>query len=168
MIDSNVFIEFERRGLAVELSRWDGGDDVFIGAVTVSELLTGVYRADNEARRKRRSEFVEAILAGVSVLDFTTVVARRHAMLHTELAQQGQLIGAHDMIIAATALHHGLSLLTDNADEFSRVPNLSVVRFGDGSTGMTRLLRMLVLAGIVKTRCVPRPKQGDKDTANKA
>jgi len=32
--------------------------------------------------------------------------------------------GAHDLIIAATALHRGASLLTDNIDEFSRVPNL--------------------------------------------
>ena len=33
------------------------------------------------------------------------------------------------MIIAATALHHGLALLTGNVDEFSQVPNLSVIHF---------------------------------------
>ena len=130
MVDANVFIQFERRGLPIDLSRWDSSDDVFMSVVTVSELLMGVHRADNEARRKRRSEFVEAILAGVSVLDFTTAVARCHARIHAELARQGQLIGAHDMIVAATALHHGLSLLTDNVEEFSRVPNLSVIGFG--------------------------------------
>ena len=130
MVDANVFIQFERRGSPVDLSKWRSSDDVFISVVTVSELLMGVHRADTEARRKRRSEFVEAILAGVSVLDFTTVVARRHAMLHADLARQGQLIGAHDMIVAATAVHHGLSLLTDNTDEFSRVPNLTVIRPG--------------------------------------
>jgi tRNA(fMet)-specific endonuclease VapC len=132
MVDANVFIAFERRGLPISLSDWGPSEDVFVSVVTVSELLMGVHRADNEARRKRRSEFVEAILAGVSVLDFTTIVARRHAMLHAELARQGQLIGAHDMIIAATALHHGLSLLTDNVEEFSRVPDLNVIRFGEG------------------------------------
>ena len=105
-------------------------DNVFLSVVTVSELLMGVHRADSETRRKRRSEFVEAVLARVSVLDFTTAVARRHAGLYAELARQGKLIGAHDMIIAATALHHRLSLLTDNVAEFSRVPDLSVVRFG--------------------------------------
>ena len=92
--------------------------------------LMGVHRADSEARRKRRSGFVEAILAGVSVLDFTIAVARRYAQLYAELSQQGRLIGAHDMIIAATALHHNLSLLTDNVEEFSRVAGLSVVPFG--------------------------------------
>jgi tRNA(fMet)-specific endonuclease VapC len=132
MVDANVFIEFERRSLPVDLSRWESSEGVFVSAVTASELLMGVYRANSEARRKRRSEFVEAILAGVLVLDFTTAVARRHAQIYSELVRQGQLIGAHDLIIAATALHHGLSLLTDNVNEFSRVPNLNVIRFGEG------------------------------------
>ena len=130
MVDANVFIEFERRGLPIDLSRWQPSADVFISVMTVSELLMGVHRADSEDRRQRRSAFVEAILAGVSVLDFTVAVARCHARLHAELARQGHLIGAHDMIVAATAVHHGLSLLTDNTDEFSRVPGLNVIGFG--------------------------------------
>ena len=130
MIDANVFIHFERRGEPIDLSAWEPSEGVFISVVTVSELLMGVHRADSDARRKRRSEFVETILAGVSVLDFTIAVARRRAELYAELAQQGRLIGAHDMIIAATSLHHNLSLLTDNVEESSRVGGLRVVPFG--------------------------------------
>ena len=130
MVDANVFVHFERRGVPIDLSLWEPSEDVFISVVTVSELLMGVHRAESEARRKRRSEFVEAILAGVSVLDFTIAAARRHAQLYAELSQQGRLIGAHDMIIAATALHHNLSLLTENVEEFSRVAGLRVIPFG--------------------------------------
>lgn len=130
MVDANVFVHFERHGVPIDLSLWEPSEGVFISVVTVSELLMGVHRADNEARRKRRSEFVEAILAGVSVLDFTIAVARRHAQVYAELSQQGRLIGAHDLIIAATALHHNLSLLTDNVEEFSRVAGLRVIPFG--------------------------------------
>ncbi len=130
MVDANVFIHFERRSLPIDLSAWEPSDGVFISVVTVSELLMGVHRADNESRRERRSKFVEAIIAGVSVLDFTVIVARRHARLHAQLSQQGRLIGAHDMIIAATALHYNLPLLTDNVEELSRVAGLSVVPFG--------------------------------------
>jgi predicted nucleic acid-binding protein len=122
-----VFIQFERRGLAADLSRWAPSDDVFISVITVSELLMGAYRADTDARRARRSEFVERIIAGVSILELTTAIARRHAQLHADLARQGQLIGPHDMIVAATALHHGMSVLTDNLEEFSRVPGLNVL-----------------------------------------
>jgi predicted nucleic acid-binding protein len=135
MVDANVFIEFERRGLPIDLSPWQPSDDVFISVVTVSELLMGVHRADSDDRRQRRSAFVEAILEGVSVLDFTVAVARCHARIHAELARQGQLIGAHDMIIAATALHHRLSLLTDNTDEFLRVAGLNVIVFGSSGQG---------------------------------
>jgi tRNA(fMet)-specific endonuclease VapC len=131
MIDANVFIQCERRGLTVDISKWKAYDGVFISAVSVSELLMGVHRADNDVRRKRRSEFVEAILAGVSVLDFTTAVARRHAELCADLARRGQPVGAHDAIIAATALHHGCFLLTDNVDEFSRVSGLKLISFGE-------------------------------------
>jgi predicted nucleic acid-binding protein len=129
IVDTNVFISFERRGQPIDLSPWEPSEDVFISVVTVSELLMGVHRADTEARRNRRSAFVEAIIAGVRALDFTTAVARLHAGIYVDLARCGQLIGAHDLIIAATARQHNLSLLTNNVDEFSRVPGLRVVPF---------------------------------------
>ena len=129
IVDTSVFISFERRGKPPDLSPLEPFEDVFISAVTVSELLMGVHRADSETRRNRRSAFVEAIITGIRVLDFTTDVARVHAEIHAELAARGQLIGAHDLIIAATAQHHSLSLLTDNVDEYSRVSRLNVIAF---------------------------------------
>jgi tRNA(fMet)-specific endonuclease VapC len=129
IVDANVFIHHERRGAPADLSRWDPTEDIFVSAITISELLMGVFRADSEERRKRRSEFVEAIIGAAGILDFTVAVARRHAQVYAELAQHGQLIGAHDMIIAATALHHRLPLLTSNVDEFSRVDGLQVIPF---------------------------------------
>jgi predicted nucleic acid-binding protein len=129
MVDTNVFILFERRGQAFDLSPWGSSEEVFISAVSVSELLMGVHRAENESRRRRRSEFVEAILAGITALAFTTEIARLHADIAAALMRRGQVIGAHDLIIAATARHHALSLLTDNVAEFSRVPGLHVIAF---------------------------------------
>jgi predicted nucleic acid-binding protein len=129
MVDSNVFIKFERSGAPIDFSAWEDSEAVYISVVTVSELLMGVHRANTEDRRQRRAAFVEAVISGVAVLDYTVPAARLHATIHFELAKQGQVIGAHDQIIAATALRHGLSLLTDNVDEFSRVPGLRVVPF---------------------------------------
>ena len=129
MVDTNVFIRFEKSGKAIDLSPWGQSERVYISVVTVSELLMGVRRADTEERRQRRSAFVEAVISGVSVLDFTISSARIHAEIYAELAKKGELIGAHDLIIAATARHHGLSILTDNVDEFSRVPGLRVIPF---------------------------------------
>ena len=129
MVDTNVFIRFEKSGKPVDLSRWEPSEQVYTSAVTASELLMGVHRADTEERRQRRSAFVEAILSGIAVLDFTLACARVHAEICADLAKKGQLIGAHDLLIAATARRHGLSILTDNVAEFSRVPDLRVIPF---------------------------------------
>src|SRR5262249_61128661 len=127
--ETNVFICFEKAGAAIDFSAWEGSQRVYISVVTASELLMGVHRANTEERRQRRSAFVEAIITGVGVLDFTVAGARVHAEIYAELAKKGQLIGAHDLIIAATARCHDLSLLTDNVQEFSRVPGLNVIPF---------------------------------------
>ncbi len=129
MVDTNVLIRFEKSGQSVDFSSWESSQKVYISVVTVSELLMGVHRANTEERRQRRSAFVEAVISGVGVLDFTVASARVHAEIYSELAKKGQLIGAHDFIIAATARCHDLSLLTDNIQEFSRVPGLRVLPF---------------------------------------
>ena len=128
MVDTNVFIYFEKRQQSLDFAAW-GSDEVFISVITVSELLTGVHRANTEERRLRRSTFVEAVISGIRVLNFTVAAARLHAEIHSELAGKGQVIGAHDLIISATACCHGLALLTANVTEFSRVPGLSVIPF---------------------------------------
>jgi tRNA(fMet)-specific endonuclease VapC len=127
MLDTNVLIRAERRRGQFDLQRRCNYEDVLISAITVSELLIGVYRADTENRRVRRSAFVEAILAKVSVPDFTSEVARVYAGLYAALANTGQLIGAHDLITAATAISHDCTLLTANIAEFKRVPGLEVL-----------------------------------------
>ncbi len=129
MVDTNVFIRFEKAGKAIDLSPWEQSESVYASVVTVSELLIGVHRTNTEVRRQRRSAFVEAIISGVGVLDFTIDSARVHAKIYSELSKKGQMIGANDLIIAATARHHGFSILTDNVDEFSRVPDLRVIPF---------------------------------------
>ena len=126
VLDTNVFIQAERGG-GLDFSAWVSYGEAYISVVTVSELLVGVHRADSAPRRSRRSAFVEAVLARMPVLNFTTEVARVHAGLFAELARQGLLIGAHDLIIAATALSHGCALVTANLDEFQRVPGLEVL-----------------------------------------
>jgi tRNA(fMet)-specific endonuclease VapC len=97
MIDTNVFIHFERTGKAIDLSPWEPTERVYVSVLTVSELLMGVHRADTEARRQRRSDFVEEVISRVGVLDFTIACARVHAEIYAELARKGELIGAHDL-----------------------------------------------------------------------
>lgn len=129
MVDTNVFINFEKSGKPLDFSSWDSSERVYISVLIASELLMGVHRANTAERRQRRSTFVEAVNSGLGVLDFSIAVARVHAAIYAELSMKGQLIGAHDLIIAATCRCHHLSLLTENVSEFSRVAGLEVIPF---------------------------------------
>ena len=99
-------------------------EPLVLSAVTASEILVGIHRADSPERRGRRKTFVEDLLERLPALEFDLTVARIHARLWAELASAGQLIGAHELIIAATAVAHDYTVLTDNLRDFNRVPGL--------------------------------------------
>ncbi|MEO8165576.1 MAG: type II toxin-antitoxin system VapC family toxin [Betaproteobacteria bacterium] len=127
IVDTSVFIRCERGQAKLDFSKWEHLGSAAISVVTASELLVGVHRADTTVRRDRRSEFVEAILSQIPILDFTLDIARLHAELFAHAARRGQMIGAHDLMIAATAKHYDYALLTANATDFGRVRDLNVI-----------------------------------------
>ena len=98
-----------------------------IAAITASELLHGVERAPDQARRSRRQQHVEQILASVLVQPFELAQARHHARIWADLEARGTIIGAHDLQIAATGLSLTYDVATLNVREFARVPGLGVV-----------------------------------------
>lgn len=127
MLDTCVFIHSEKTHTAINFEKWASYGEAYISAITVTELLIGVHRANTQARKIKRSIFVEAVINEIQIIGFSTKSARVHAEIYAHLAQQGQLIGAHDLIIAATALTHGHALLTMNQLEFNRIPGLEVL-----------------------------------------
>jgi len=78
-------------------------------------------------RRNARSLFVEALLRQFPILGIELPVARIHAKLSADLMQKGTAIGYHDLWIAATAMSYGYAVMTTNAKEFARIPNLEVI-----------------------------------------
>jgi tRNA(fMet)-specific endonuclease VapC len=126
LIDTDLLIDAERRVGTPATETALGDEERAISVITVSELLHGVHRATG-ARRARRSAFVEHLLAGIRAVPITEPVARVHAEIWAQLAAHGQVIGAHDLWIAATALGHGMGVATANPRDFGRVPGLDVV-----------------------------------------
>jgi tRNA(fMet)-specific endonuclease VapC len=126
LIDTDILVDLERGVTDREMEHAIGDEDRAITVITVSELLHGVHRATG-AQRTRRRAFVEHVLAAMRPIEITEQIARVHADVWAQLAATGQLIGAHDLWIAATALAHGMGLATGNPSEFQRIPGLRVI-----------------------------------------
>ena len=58
MVDTNIFIKFEKTGKPIDFSPWPSSDKVYMSVMTASELLMGVHRANTEERRLRRADCV--------------------------------------------------------------------------------------------------------------
>jgi predicted nucleic acid-binding protein len=127
ILDTGILIAAERSHTGIAFDRWSSHGEAFISAITVSELLVGVHRSSSEEIRTRRSAFVEALISRLPALDFTAAVARVHSEISASLFARGEPIGAHDLLIAATALWHGFAVATTNPEEFRRVAGLTVL-----------------------------------------
>jgi tRNA(fMet)-specific endonuclease VapC len=127
LIDSSVLIDIERGrvGLGVLLEgRGDRG--VAMAAITAAELLHGVHRLRASKRKTRAEAVVETLLSWIPVIPFDLICARAHARLGAELARRGITVGTHDLMIGATALARGFSIVTRDQRGFSRIPGLEI------------------------------------------
>ena len=106
-------------------------DDVTVAAITVAELLVGVELAD-AANQSRRRALVDSIVATIPVEDYDLEVARSHALLLAHAHRSGRRRGAHDLVIAATALARGRIVVTADRGGFSDLPGVAV-RLASGS-----------------------------------
>lgn len=135
LIDSTLLIRAEKERLtpaslmAEILDRW-GDVELAISAMSAGELLHGCWRADTPARRARREEFVEAVLAAVPVVAITLTIMRVFAEVDARLRAAGSRLPTSDLLIAATALARGDDVVTGNVRHFDRVPGLTVHRSG--------------------------------------
>lgn len=106
-------------------------DGLAISIITYAEIYQGIYYG---TERRRHEEGFRALLRTVPVLSLSRPIARRYATLRGQLQQEGQLIDQPDLFIAATALEHGLILVTRNRRDFERIPG---VRIHGGSATLT-------------------------------
>ena len=126
LLDTNTCVQIFRQGtaspVAVRLASAPSGD-VALCSVVVAELLFGVLRSRDIAKNLAD---VRALVAHFSSLDFDAPAAEEYANVRADLAAKGTPIGPNDLLIAAIALANGLTLVTHNTGEFSRVVGLTL------------------------------------------
>jgi predicted nucleic acid-binding protein len=98
----------------------------FTSAVTIGELYKGAFRSPDCERHIENIE--RRVLPAVSVLPYDVAVARIYGEIEAVLYKKGQGLLDADLQIAATALYHGLTLVTANIRHFARIPDLCIHR----------------------------------------
>ncbi len=133
ILDSSVIIDAERRGETVEklierVVHSTGDQDAALSAIGLTEIVDGVYRASLPATRSRREAFLRELMSDITVYPYTKETALLAGRLDGEQRNKGVVIPFTDLLIGATALLLGYSVLTVNTRHFRRIPGLSVMQ----------------------------------------
>jgi predicted nucleic acid-binding protein len=129
LFDTDAISEALRRRPQPSYLRWLESlprAEQFTSAVAIGELYKGAFRS---ATPEFHIERIEAkVLPAITVLAYDVSVARMYGEVEAEMHRRGTPLADADLQIAATALHHGLALVTGNVRHFERVPGLSISR----------------------------------------
>ncbi len=102
--------------------------DIRVSSVTRAELIFGARRS---ARVAENLQLLASFFAPLVTLPFDDACAEAYGAMRAVLAAAGRPIGPNDLLIAATALAHDLTLVTHNLREFSRVAGLKIEDWED-------------------------------------
>jgi predicted nucleic acid-binding protein len=94
-----------------------------LSIASLAELYEGVHYSRNPAQSQQA---LDIFLEDVTVLGIDEEICKIFGRERGRLRRQGQLIGDLDLLIAATCVHYGLTLLTNNRRHFDRIEELPI------------------------------------------
>ncbi|MGD1104098.1 MAG: type II toxin-antitoxin system VapC family toxin [Terriglobia bacterium] len=94
-----------------------------LSIISVAELWEGVHFSKEPARSQA---MLTQFLSGVVILGIDEEICRRFGQLRGSLRRAGKLVGDFDLLVAASALRHDLTLLTNNRRHFERIEGLRI------------------------------------------
>lgn len=126
LLDSNACIGYLRDQTSLVAQRIHSTPfaDMCVCSVVVAELLFGAYSSADPPSNLGK---VKAFVAPFVSLPFDDSAADLYGQIRFDLQSRGQMIGPNDLMIAAIAKDNGLTLVTHNTSEFSRVSGLLFV-----------------------------------------
>ena len=123
LLDTNILSDLVRQPQAAVARRIEevGEETICTSIIVAAELRFGAEKSDSDKLIDR----VNMILSAMDIQALESPADREYGKLRHYLSRKGTLIGPNDMLIAAQALSSGLTVVTANAGEFSRVPGLN-------------------------------------------
>ena len=128
LLDANTAIDHFRFGPASKATARMAvapAGSVLLSSVVIGELFYGAFHSP-PAHQAANLALVIKIQARFPSVAYDDRSAEHYGRVRAHLASIGLLIGPNDLLIAATALANGLTLVTNNTSEFSRVPGLVI------------------------------------------
>lgn len=131
LLDTNVVSEFAKPQVDAGVSAWVANADedrLFFSVVTLAELRRGVARLSDGARRRQLDNWLRHDLLDRfegRILPIDAAIANGWGEITANREQRGLAISAMDALIAATAIAHGLTLVTRNVRDFA--PSLAAI-----------------------------------------
>jgi tRNA(fMet)-specific endonuclease VapC len=127
LLDTNAVVALLRNKPAGVRERYreaqKSGDYLALSSVVLFELWYGVAKS---SRLQENTERLRVLLSGdLELLDFDDEDAQAAGRVRAAQEKAGTPIGAYDLLIAGQALRRGLTVVTANTSEFSRVADLS-------------------------------------------
>ncbi|MEZ5539887.1 MAG: type II toxin-antitoxin system VapC family toxin [Pseudomonadales bacterium] len=124
VLDTNTLIYFFKGvGRVSETLLSHTPSDIAVPAIVLYELEVGIAKSSSPTKRRQQ---LQAFVAATQVLAFGVKEAQAAAQIRASLEKSGQPIGAHDVLIAATALAQKATLVTHNTKEFGRIKSLEL------------------------------------------
>ena len=132
VLDSSVLIVAEREAKSVSsllaaLQQQHGENEIVLSSITVVELEHGLHRAQTPEQAQKRRNYLDEVFAAIPVESFSREMAQIAAKVDADARQVGRVIPFADLLIGATALHHGYSVGTRNLRHFQMIPGLTVL-----------------------------------------
>jgi len=123
--DTNVWIRFLNPGNNRVKDHFLSADpsSIWLCSVVKAELFFGAMKSTRVAKNLA---LLDELFSDFTSVPFDDNAARRYGEIRSDLARKGTPIGPNDLMIAAIASVHGLTLITHNTREFNRVTGLKI------------------------------------------
>lgn len=119
LLDTNVVSELVRPSPNPHVLQWlEGQQEIVLSAISIEELSYGIARAPPASRRRLLTWFETLLAVPAEIVPVDAKIARASGDLRAHREVQGRHVAQADMLIAATALITGRTLVTRNTRDF--------------------------------------------------